>query len=241
MDPKIIDNGAPGRMRAGTSPRKRSPTAAFPDHIQWISKCIKSKRTQVAARLSTQVQDVKKFSQKMADLARIKSLLRQVPDFPKKGIMFQDIFPIFLDPVAVEMLVTHITHHITSTLARIDVIVGLDARGFLLGPTIAMRIGAAFVPVRKKGKLPGQTQVVGYDKEYGTDFFEMQVGSIKPGQTVVILDDLIATGGSAKAAGELVQISGGKVVEYIFFIELAALKGGARLDAPMYSLIQFDD
>ncbi|TPX31907.1 adenine phosphoribosyltransferase [Synchytrium microbalum] len=177
----------------------------------------------------------------MADLAKLKSMLRSIPDFPKKGIMFQDIFPIFLDPLAVEMLVTHITHHITSSLGKVDVVVGLDARGFLIGPTIAMRIGAAFVPVRKQGKLPGATRSVGYEKEYGTDFFEMQEDSIKPGQSVLILDDLIATGGSAKAAGELVKLFGGKVIEYLFFIELTALKGSSKLDAPIYSLMKFDD
>ncbi|KAJ3300583.1 adenine phosphoribosyltransferase [Borealophlyctis nickersoniae] len=178
----------------------------------------------------------------MSDLARIKSLLRAIPDFPHKGILFQDIFPIFQDPLAVEALVTNITHHLLSTgLPRIDVIVGLDARGFLLGPWIASRLGAAFVPVRKAGKLPGATTQVAYQKEYGADYFEMQTGAIKPGQNVVVLDDLIATGGSAKAAGELIKLSGGKTVEYVFFIELTALKGVEKLDAPVYSLLKFDD
>jgi adenine phosphoribosyltransferase len=154
----------------------------------------------------------------------------------------KDIFPIFQDPLAVETLVTHILHHITSSgLPKIDVIVGLDARGFLLGPLIALRLGAAFVPVRKAGKLPGETTQVSYAKEYGTDLFEMQVGAVKPGQTVIILDDLIATGGSAKAAGELVEKNKGKVVEYVFFIELTALKGAAALNAPVYSVLKFDD
>ncbi|KAJ3302233.1 adenine phosphoribosyltransferase [Blyttiomyces sp. JEL0837] len=129
----------------------------------------------------------------MADVEFIRSKLRAIPDFPKKGILFQDIFPIFQDPLAVETLVTHIVHHLLSSgLPKIDVIVGLDARGFLLGPIIALRLGAAFVPVRKAGKLPGETTQVSYVKEYGTDFFEMQKGAVKPGQNVVILDDLIA-------------------------------------------------
>ncbi|KAI9205352.1 adenine phosphoribosyltransferase [Polychytrium aggregatum] len=178
----------------------------------------------------------------MADVQYIKSLLRVVPDFPKKGIMFQDIFPVFQDPKAVEMLITHIVHHIlASGLPKIDVIVGLESRGFLLGPAIALRLGAAFAPVRKAGKLPGDTIVVGYEKEYGTDYFEMQKGSIQPGQNVVILDDLIATGGSAKAAGELVEKFGAKVAEYVFFIELSFLQGTKALNAPSYSVITIDD
>ncbi|KND02464.1 adenine phosphoribosyltransferase [Spizellomyces punctatus DAOM BR117] len=178
----------------------------------------------------------------MSDIARIKSLLRAIPDFPKKGILFQDIFPIFQDPLAVETIVTNIVHHILSTgLPKIDVIVGLDARGFLLGPWIANRLGAAFVPVRKAGKLPGETIKVAYEKEYGTDYFEMQANAIKTGQNVIVLDDLIATGGSAKAAGELIAKHGGKTVKYIFLVELSALKGSEKLDAPTYSLVQFED
>ncbi|KAJ3128176.1 adenine phosphoribosyltransferase [Physocladia obscura] len=153
-----------------------------------------------------------------------------------------DIFGIFQDPLAVETLLTHILHHITSAnLGKIDVIVGLDARGFLLGPTIALRLGCAFVPVRKAGKLPGATTQVAYTKEYGTDYFEIQEGAIKPGQNVIILDDLIATGGSAKGAGDLVKLSGGKTVEYIFFIELSFFKGRNVLDAPTYAVMEFDD
>ncbi|KAJ3149957.1 adenine phosphoribosyltransferase [Geranomyces variabilis] len=177
----------------------------------------------------------------MADVQLIKSLLKAIPDFPKQGILFQDIFPIFQDPTAVETLVTHIVHRITSTGLQPDVIVGLDARGFLLGPWIANRLKCAFVPVRKAGKLPGKTTRVGYEKEYGTDYFEMQAGAVKAGQRVVVLDDLIATGGSAKAAGDLIAQNGGTTIEYIFIVELTALKGAAKLNAPTYSIVQFDD
>ncbi|KAJ3129481.1 adenine phosphoribosyltransferase [Nowakowskiella sp. JEL0407] len=148
----------------------------------------------------------------MADVEFIKSKLRVINDFPKKKI-----------------------------LPMLTIELGLDARGFLIGPTIAMRLGAAFVPVRKAGKLPGECIKVAYEKEYGTDYFEVQVGSIKKDATVIILDDLIATGGSAKAAGELVTNSGGKVLEYIFFIELTFLNGKSVLNAPTYSVIKVDD
>lgn len=183
----------------------------------------------------------------MSDTDYIKSLLKAHPDFPKKGIVFLDIFPILRDPVAFETLITHFVYHLTSKTIpatpakKIDVVVGLDARGFLLGPIIAMRLGAAFVPVRKKGKLPGECVTASYEKEYGVDSFEMQADAIKPGQTVVVVDDLIATGGSAKAAGELVAKLGGKVIEYLFIIELTFLKAASKLDAPLYSIVQSDD
>ncbi|KAF5321416.1 hypothetical protein D9619_000433 [Psilocybe cf. subviscida] len=183
----------------------------------------------------------------MADVELIKSCLTAHPDFPKKGIVFLDIFPILRDPKTFEILITHFVHHITShTLAlsptkTIDVVVGLDARGFLFGPLIAARLGAAFVPVRKAGKLPGQCISASYEKEYGTDSFEMQADAIKPGQSVIIVDDLIATGGSAKAAGELVAKLGGKTLEYLFVIELMFLKASSKLDAPVYSVVQSDD
>ncbi|KZT24442.1 adenine phosphoribosyltransferase [Neolentinus lepideus HHB14362 ss-1] len=183
----------------------------------------------------------------MSDVQYLRGLLEEHPDFPKKGIVFLDIFPILRNPVAFETLITHFVHHLTSytipksSSKKVDAIVGLDARGFLLGPIIALRLGAAFVPVRKKGKLPGQCVSATYEKEYGEDVFEMQAEGIKPGQTVVVVDDLMATGGSAKAAGELVAKQGGKTLEYLFIIELTFLKGAQKLDAPVYSIIQSDD
>ncbi|KAF9006458.1 phosphoribosyltransferase-like protein [Cyathus striatus] len=183
----------------------------------------------------------------MADVEFIKKHLTSHPDFPKKGIVFLDIFPIFRNPLAFEALITHFLHHLTShTLGisqtnKIDAIVGLDARGFLLGPIVALRLGAAFVPVRKRGKLPGQCISASYEKEYGIDSFEMQADAIKPGQNVVVIDDLLATGGSAKAAGELVAKQGGKTLEYLFIVELMFLQGASKLDAPVYSIVQSDD
>ncbi|KAI7873984.1 adenine phosphoribosyltransferase [Lichtheimia hyalospora FSU 10163] len=173
------------------------------------------------------------------DIERIKNLLGTHNDFPQKGIVFKDLFPVFQDPTAVEALISNIVHHINSTYSeKIDAVVGLDARGFLLGPLVAMRLGAAFVPVRKQGKLPGECVSAVYEKEYGKDVFEMQKGSIKPGARVIIIDDLIATGGSAGAAGELVKKSEAITVEYVFVMELAFLNGTKNLDAPVYSLIQ---
>ncbi|KAI0069071.1 adenine phosphoribosyltransferase [Artomyces pyxidatus] len=183
----------------------------------------------------------------MSDVQYLRGLLKTVPDFPKKGIAFLDIFPLLRDPVAFETLITHFMHHITSHTVflspnkKIDVVVGLDARGFLFGPIIALRLGAAFVPVRKRGKLPGECIQASYEKEYGTDIFEMQADAIQPGQNVIVVDDLIATGGSAAAAGQLVAQQGGKLIENLFIIELTFLKGTAKLGAPSYSIVQCED
>ncbi|KAL7423334.1 adenine phosphoribosyltransferase [Cryptotrichosporon argae] len=179
----------------------------------------------------------------MADVAFIASHFTRTPDFPKKGINFLDFTPILRSPVGFEALITHLTHHILTTHKGVapDVIVGLDARGFLFGPILALRLGAAFVPVRKGGKLPGAVEVVKYEKEYGFDEFEMQAGAVKPGQKVIVVDDLIATGGSASAAGQLVKKSGGETIEYVFIVGLPFLKGHEKLDAPAYSVVQEDD
>lgn len=128
---------------------------------------------------------------------RLRRALRQFPDFPSPGILFEDILPIFADPSLHEDLLRALQLQIQSQYAghdRPDVIVGLEARGFLFGPSLALRLGAAFVPVRKKGKLPGPTERAQYQKEYGTDEFEIQQHVIKPGQKVLVVDDIIATG-----------------------------------------------
>ncbi|KAJ1311043.1 hypothetical protein OPQ81_009548 [Rhizoctonia solani] len=183
----------------------------------------------------------------MADVEYLRGLLGVHPNFPKRGITFLDLFPILRNPLAFETLITHLVHHITSQTIpkleskKIDTVVGLDARGFLLGPVVALRLGAAFVPVRKKGKLPGKCTTVTYEKEYGADSFDMQEGAIAPGANVLIIDDLIATGGSAKAAGELVAKQGGKTVEYLFVVGLPFLRGHEKLDAPAYSIIEAED
>lgn len=134
------------------------------------------------------------------ELARLKvslkAHLRQYPDFPTPGILFEDIMPLFADPACHANLVRAHELQLATAFARsrIDVVVGLESRGFLVGPTLALRLGAGFVPVRKRGKLPGPTVTASFRKEYGEDHFQMQAGAIKPGQTVVVLDDIIATG-----------------------------------------------
>ncbi|PGH29957.1 adenine phosphoribosyltransferase [[Emmonsia] crescens] len=171
---------------------------------------------------------------------RLRGALRQFPDFPSQGILFEDILPIFADVSLHEALIRSLELHILETYGqdqKPDVIVGLEARGFLFGPSLALRLGAAFVPVRKKGKLPGPVETETYQKEYGQDFFQMQADSIKPGQKVVVVDDIIATGGSASAAGALVQKLGGTLLGFIFMLELDFLKGREKLPAPSYTLL----
>ena len=123
--------------------------------------------------------------------------LRQFPDFPSPGILFEDILPLFSDPTLHETLIRALELHIRSKYGSgqgPDLVVGLEARGFLFGPSLALRLGAGFVPVRKQGKLPGPTETASYEKEYGEDFFQIQSDSISRGQTVLIIDDIIATG-----------------------------------------------
>ncbi|KAK4697875.1 adenine phosphoribosyltransferase, partial [Lecanoromycetidae sp. Uapishka_2] len=166
--------------------------------------------------------------------------LRQFPDFPSPGILFEDILPLFSDPTLHEELIKALELHVKTNYAegqRPDVIVGLEARGFLFGPSLALRLGAGFVPVRKQGKLPGPTETASYEKEYGQDFFQIQADAIKPGQQVLVVDDIIATGGSAAAAGSLVKKLGGILLGHVFILELDFLKGRDKLDAPTYTLL----
>lgn len=145
--------------------------------------------------------------------------------------------PIFRDPVAFQQLIDGFKIHMAQKKIKVDAIVGLDARGFIFGPVIALQLGVPFVPVRKAGKLPGETIQVTYTKEYAKDTFEMQADAIAKGQSVVIVDDIIATGGSAAAAGDLVTKLGGEVAEYWFLLELDFLKGREKLNAPVYTLL----
>lgn len=136
---------------------------------------------------------------------RIRAALRQFPDFPSPGILFEDILPIFADPSLHEALLRCLELHILSVCGeqKPDVVVGLEARGFLVGPSLALRLGAGFVPARKKGKMPGPCETQAFDKEYGQDFFQMQAGSVRPGQKVIVVDDIIATGTSSGRLGLL--------------------------------------
>jgi len=147
--------------------------------------------------------------------------------------------PIFTSPELHSDLITALELEIKQAFpTKPDVIVALESRGFLFGPTLALRLGCSFVPVRKPGKLPGAVETATFVKEYGKDEFQIQKEAIKDGQNVIVVDDLLATGGSAGAAGTLVKKSGGKLMGFLFLIELGFLNGRSKLDAPVYTVMK---
>jgi adenine phosphoribosyltransferase len=171
-------------------------------------------------------------------LSALKTAVRDVPDFPKPGILFKDITPILSDPVLFRQAVDCFVQANVGT--KIDKVVGIDARGFLFGSAAAYALGVGFVPVRKKGKLPFEANSVSYALEYGTAVVEMHVDAIVPGERVVLIDDLLATGGTAAAAVQLIGNMGGVLIEAQFLIELEFLQGRALLkDLPVRSFLKF--
>lgn len=168
----------------------------------------------------------------------LQSAIRDIPDFPKPGILFKDITPILLDPEIFRSVVDALTKQAAQYHPK--KIVGIDARGFIFGAPIAYNLGIGFVPIRKKGKLPYQTQEVTYDLEYGTATLEIHSDAILPEDSVVIIDDLLATGGTSRAANQLVRDSGGKVEKNLFIVELLFLNGAHALpENSCFSLVQF--
>lgn len=170
-------------------------------------------------------------------VAIVKNAIGSYDDFPKPGIVFKDIFGIFRDVNATKVLLELLIEHITPL--KVDAIVGLDARGFLVGPLIAVELGKPFIPIRKKGKLPGRVVARTYKLEYGEDTIEMQESDHSRGKRVLIIDDLLATGGTMEAAIQLLKSAEAEVVECLAIIELVALKGRSQLTAPVHSIVQF--
>jgi adenine phosphoribosyltransferase len=174
----------------------------------------------------------------------LKEHLRNVPDFPKPGILFKDITPLLADPRAFHMTIDLITERFIGD--HVDAVVGIESRGFIFGGALAARLNASFVPVRKPGKLPSKRDRVAYALEYGEAELEMHTDSLVNGASVLIVDDLLATGGTAAAAAELARKQGGHVLGFAFVVELTFLKGRSRLltdanhGAQVYSLVHFD-
>jgi len=162
-------------------------------------------------------------------LAYAKSKIRDIPDFPSPGILFKDITPLLAEPRAFHIVLDSIAERFIGD--HVDVVVGVEARGFIFGGALAARLNASFVPARKPGKLPAESDKVSYKTEYSTAQLEMHKDSIRRGARVVVVDDVLATGGTAKASAELVTGQGGQVVAYAFVIELAFLKGRAILES----------
>jgi adenine phosphoribosyltransferase len=161
-------------------------------------------------------------------LAYAKSKIRDIPDFPTPGILFKDITPLLAEPRAFHIVLDSIAERFIGE--HVDVIVGVEARGFIFGGALAARLNASFVPARKPGKLPAESDKVSYKTEYSVAQLEMHKESIRSGARVVVVDDVLATGGTAKASAELVSRQGGDVIAYAFVIELAFLKGRAVLE-----------
>lgn len=171
-------------------------------------------------------------------LEDLKRRIREIPDFPKTGILFRDITPLLSDGKAFRQAIDMIGERYLDR--KVDIVVGIEARGFLMGSALAYKLGAGNALVRKQGKLPYKTHRTTYALEYGTDTLEIHQDAIRPGQRVVLADDLLATGGTTAAAADLVRQLGGEIVELAFLIELTELKGRERLKGlPVFSLLQF--
>jgi adenine phosphoribosyltransferase len=169
----------------------------------------------------------------------LKQLIRGVPDFPKAGILFYDITTLLKDPTGLRGVIDGLKDHYKD--AEVDLVLGVEARGFIFAPALAYALGAGFVPVRKPKKLPAEVLRVTYDLEYGTDTLEMHKDAVLAGQKVLIVDDLLATGGTAAAVARMVREAGGTVAGIGFVVELTFLHGRERLDgADIFSLIQYD-
>ena len=170
--------------------------------------------------------------------ADYRSLIREVPDFPKPGILFYDITTLLRDPAGFEATIDRLSAPYLQS--SIDLVVGIESRGFILGSPVAQRLGAGFVPIRKPGKLPAKSRKETYSLEYGTDALEIHEDAVQRGQRVLIVDDVLATGGTAAAAARLVRHLGGELQGLAFLIELSFLKGQARLQGEqVFSVLQY--
>ena len=169
----------------------------------------------------------------------LKSLIREVPDFPKKGILFYDITTLLKDKLGFATLIDALSEHYIQQ--KIDLVLGIEARGFIFGPALAYRLNAGFVPVRKPGKLPAATVKYDYALEYGTNTLEIHKDAVQKGQRVIIVDDLLATGGTAEATIKLVESLGGKIAGLAFVVELDFLKGREKFkNYDVFSLLHYD-
>ena len=169
----------------------------------------------------------------------LKKLIREIPDHPKPGILFYDLTTLLEDPRGFHSLVDRLCDHYNGR--KVDIVAGIEARGFIFAPALAYRLGAGFVPIRKPKKLPWKTVSVTYQLEYGSDQLEIHQDAVQPGQRVLICDDLLATGGTASAAIELVRKLGGEVAGAAFAVELSFLKGRGKLaGVDVFSLLKYD-
>ncbi|MBC8316896.1 MAG: adenine phosphoribosyltransferase [Desulfobulbaceae bacterium] len=173
----------------------------------------------------------------------IKTRIRTVPDYPKKGIMFRDITTLIKDPVGFRLVIDNLTQRYLSGEIQFDIIVGIEARGFIMGGALSYTLGKGFIPIRKSGKLPADVEKQEYALEYGTDTIEIHKDAFKKGAKVLVVDDLLATGGTALAAASLIEKIGGEVVEMAFIVNLPDVGGEKKLadkGYKIYSLTEFE-
>ncbi len=173
-------------------------------------------------------------------LIKLRDLIADVPDFPKPGIIFKDITPLLADAAGLSLAVEYLTQPFRK--ARVDLVVGAESRGFVFGTAVARNLSAGFVPIRKPGKLPRATHSEEYQLEYGVDRLEIHADAIRPGHRVLLIDDLLATGGTAAACCRLVESLGGQIVGCAFLVELAFLRGRDALRPyPLHSVLVVDE
>lgn len=168
----------------------------------------------------------------------LKEKIRTIPDFPKPGILFRDITSLIGDHNAFNDAIELLTEHYRKE--QFDLVAGVESRGFIIGAPLALRLGKGFIPIRKVGKLPGKTHRIEYDLEYGKDSLEVHQDAIETSSRVLIVDDLLATGGTISGSTKLIEKAGGIIVGYAFVIELIELNGRKNLEKPVFSLITFD-
>ena len=168
----------------------------------------------------------------------LKQKIRTIPDFPEPGILFRDITTLLSDAEALNETIERFAEHYKNE--KIDIVAGVESRGFIIGAPLSIRMFLGFIPIRKAGKLPGPTHGVDYDLEYGKDRVEVHQDAIPEGSRVLLVDDLIATGGTIEGSAKLVKKVGGLIVGYAFVIELTDLTGRERLQEPVFSLIEFE-
>ncbi len=179
------------------------------------------------------------MSNAVAKCEPLKKLIREVPDFPKKGILFYDITTLLKDNLGFATLIDALAEYYL--LQKVDLVLGIEARGFIFGPALAYRLNAGFVPVRKPGKLPSVTVKAEYELEYGSNTLELHKDAISPGQRVIIVDDLLATGGTAQATAKLASSLGAQIAGLCFVVELDFLGGRKKLEGyDVLSLLHYD-
>lgn len=210
------------------------PSKPVPARLSPTPRGVEQKKPHPAAALSPGDE-----GPKFEALGYVRKLIRDIPDFPQRGVVFRDITPLLADPKGFHIVLDTIAHHFVGE--QIDAVVGVESRGFIFGGALAARLNASFVPVRRPGKLPYRTDKVSYSLEYGESELEMHRDSLREGASVLVVDDLLVTGSTAAAAGELVHRQGAYVHAYAFVIELLSMGGRQRLlPTPTISVVRYD-